>query len=107
MSGHAAPLTVPEQQRHGHHCYGHKYHGLSRVHTGTRVLCLLDEARHVFQEEVVHVLLVHLPQFTVLPHVHLGAEDSDNHNLKSFLKPVQLVAEPLAYLEYYEVCLLE
>ena len=75
VSGHAAPLTVPAQETHGYHCYGHKYHGLSRVHTGTRVLCLFDEARHVFQEEVVHVLLVHLPEFTVLPHVHLGAED--------------------------------
>ena len=46
----------------------------SRVHTRTRVLCLLDEAGHVLQEQVVHVLLIHLPQLAVPPHVHLRGQ---------------------------------
>ena len=46
----------------------------SRVHTGTRVLCLLDEAGHVFQEEVVHVLLIHFPEFAAAQ-VHLGENE--------------------------------
>ena len=32
------------------------------------ILDLFNEASHVFQEEIVHVLLIHLPQLHYAPH---------------------------------------
>ena len=43
----------------------------SRVEAGAGVLGLLYEAGHVLEEEVVHVLLVHVAQLRVAAHVHL------------------------------------
>ena len=43
----------------------------SRVEAGAGVLGLLYQAGHVLEEEVVHVLLVHVAQLRVAAHVHL------------------------------------
>ena len=43
----------------------------SRVEAGAGVLGLLYEAGHVLEEEVVHVLLVHVAQLRVAAHVYL------------------------------------
>ena len=43
----------------------------SRVEAGAGVLGLFYEAGHVLEEEVVHVLLVHVPQLRVAAHVYL------------------------------------
>ena len=42
-----------------------------RVAAWRRILDLLNETCHVFEEEVVHVLLVHLPQFQEPPLIFL------------------------------------
>ena len=43
-----------------------------RVEARGGVLGLLNEAGHVFEEEVVHVLLVHVPQLDALGRVAVG-----------------------------------
>ena len=43
-----------------------------RIQAGGGVLGLLNEAGHVFEEEVVHVLLVHVPQLDALGRVAVG-----------------------------------
>ena len=50
----------------------------SRVEAGAGVLGLLYEAGHVLEEEVVHVLLVHVAQLRVAAHVYLQQHDGDN-----------------------------
>ena len=50
----------------------------SRVEAGAGVLGLLYEAGHVLEEEVVHVLLVHVAQLRVAAHVHLQQHDGVN-----------------------------
>ena len=58
---------------------GPRYAGCLRVITGWWVLCLLYQASHVLEEEVVHVLLVHLLQ------LHAGI--TFNHSLSHLERP--------------------
>ena len=48
------------------------YQIYSRICASRGILCLLDEAGHVLQEQVVHVLLVHVLQLEALGGVALG-----------------------------------